>query len=102
MPVIVPILCLVDKPIFNFIVRVIVPTLVSVFKIHCASILSRKRTYLDFIVPAIVPLLFLVKETMLNFIVPVIVHALASKFSIYCASMVILGLNLLFLLLCLL
>ena len=77
MPVIVPILCLVDKPIFNFIVHVIVPTLVSIFEIYCASILSRKRTILDFIVPAIVPLLFLVKETMLNFIVPVIVRALA-------------------------
>ena len=66
-------LCLVKEPWFDFIVPVIVPVIVpplaSKFEFYCASIVSSRRAFYEFIVPVIVPIL-------------------ASKFEFYCASIV--------------
>ena len=54
-----PLLCLVKEPWFDFIVPVIVPVIVpplaSKFEFYCASIVSSKRAFFEFIVPVIVP-----------------------------------------------
>ena len=73
----------------------IVPSLASKFEIYCASIVSSKRAFFEFIVPVIVPPLASKfefycasiassRKAIFEFVVPVIVSTILSKFELYC------------------